>query len=191
MTCYVCKYEFCWACGASAASGDNHFEGFNGCGVRMMDDTVKAGKYATAIDESEEEGSGKRRCKCSRCPCSCSPFRWLIGCCRSISRDCCGDWVKILALIIFFPLVCLFYFPTVAVMAFWSEQRYQYRRSCGCKILLSMLYFLFIFLIQLPVVPLLVIWGLLFFIYRLWFFLIRTGLTKILCCCCYLCLWCH
>ena len=52
MTCYLCKYEFCWACGASATSADRHFEGFNGCGVRMMDDTVKAGRYANAIDES-------------------------------------------------------------------------------------------------------------------------------------------
>ena len=52
MTCYVCKYEFCWACGASATNADNHFSGFNGCGVRMMDDTVKAGAYANAIDES-------------------------------------------------------------------------------------------------------------------------------------------
>ena len=44
MTCGFCQYEFCWACGGSASSGDNHFSG-EGCGVRMMDDTVKPGDH--------------------------------------------------------------------------------------------------------------------------------------------------
>ena len=42
MTCGFCRYEFCWACGASATHADNHFGPMRGCGVRMMDETVKA-----------------------------------------------------------------------------------------------------------------------------------------------------
>ena len=41
MTCGFCKYEFCWARGESASSADNHFGLTRGCGVKMMDDTVK------------------------------------------------------------------------------------------------------------------------------------------------------
>ena len=44
MTCAFCGYEFCWACGESATMADNHFAG-NGCGVEMMDEAVKPGKY--------------------------------------------------------------------------------------------------------------------------------------------------
>ena len=43
MTCGFCHYEFCWACGASASSADNHFGFMRGCGVRMMDASVKPG----------------------------------------------------------------------------------------------------------------------------------------------------
>ena len=43
MTCGFCGYEFCWACGESASSADNHFSAFNGCGVGMMDESVKPG----------------------------------------------------------------------------------------------------------------------------------------------------
>jgi len=43
MTCGVCKYEFCWACGASATAEDNHFGEFRGCGVKMMDESVRPG----------------------------------------------------------------------------------------------------------------------------------------------------
>ena len=42
MTCGFCKYQFCWACGGSASLDDNHFVIGNGCGVRMMDNKVKA-----------------------------------------------------------------------------------------------------------------------------------------------------
>lgn len=42
MTCYLCGYEFCWACGGSASPGENHFSG-NGCGVKQMDESVKPG----------------------------------------------------------------------------------------------------------------------------------------------------
>ena len=43
MTCGFCQYEFCWACGASASSADNHFGALRGCGVAMMDESVKPG----------------------------------------------------------------------------------------------------------------------------------------------------
>ena len=43
MTCGLCGYEFCWACGASASAADNHFGFMRGCGVKMMDETVKPG----------------------------------------------------------------------------------------------------------------------------------------------------
>ena len=32
MTCAICGYEFCWACGESASAEDRHFAG-NGCGA--------------------------------------------------------------------------------------------------------------------------------------------------------------
>ena len=44
MTCGFCSYEFCWACGGSASHADRHFSG-NGCGVEMMDTTVKPGDH--------------------------------------------------------------------------------------------------------------------------------------------------
>ena len=44
MTCFLCKYEFCWACGDSASPRDNHFNG-TGCGVGMMESNVKPGDY--------------------------------------------------------------------------------------------------------------------------------------------------
>ena len=43
MTCQFCGYEFCWGCGASASSADNHFGFMRGCGVKMMDEKVKPG----------------------------------------------------------------------------------------------------------------------------------------------------
>ena len=43
MTCQFCGYEFCWGCGASASRGDNHFGFMRGCGVKMMDESVKPG----------------------------------------------------------------------------------------------------------------------------------------------------
>lgn len=45
MTCALCSYEFCWACGSSAASLDNHFSTGKGCGVKMMQERVIAGQY--------------------------------------------------------------------------------------------------------------------------------------------------
>ena len=38
MTCGFCNYEFCWACGKSASSADNHWSAYggNGCGIGMM-----------------------------------------------------------------------------------------------------------------------------------------------------------
>ena len=42
MTCWFCKYQFCWACGAGATYEDNHFGPLRGCGVRQYDETVKA-----------------------------------------------------------------------------------------------------------------------------------------------------
>lgn len=43
MTCGICAYEFCWSCGGSASSGDNHWN--IGCGIKMMDDKVKPGDH--------------------------------------------------------------------------------------------------------------------------------------------------
>ena len=43
MTCGFCQYEFCWACGASATTADDHFGEFKGCGVHMMDDSIQPG----------------------------------------------------------------------------------------------------------------------------------------------------
>ena len=47
MTCGFCSYEFCWACGASSTSADNHFGFMRGCGVGMMDESAKPGSKAT------------------------------------------------------------------------------------------------------------------------------------------------
>lgn len=43
MTCAFCNYDFCWACGGSASREDNHFGFMRGCGVKMMDESVKPG----------------------------------------------------------------------------------------------------------------------------------------------------
>ena len=45
MTCAFCKYEFCWACGASVTTAERHFEPGRGCGVKMMDESVKPGDH--------------------------------------------------------------------------------------------------------------------------------------------------
>lgn len=45
MTCGFCKYEFCWACGTSATSAENHFGSGRGCGVGMMEANIKPGDH--------------------------------------------------------------------------------------------------------------------------------------------------
>ena len=45
MTCAFCGFEFCWSCGASASSNDRHFDAGNGCGVTMMDASVRPGEH--------------------------------------------------------------------------------------------------------------------------------------------------
>ena len=45
MTCGLCKYEFCWACGASATNAENHFGAFRGCGIGMMEENIKPGDH--------------------------------------------------------------------------------------------------------------------------------------------------
>ena len=46
MTCAYCKYDFCWACGKSASSEDNHWSmGGNGCGVGMMEVGIRPGDH--------------------------------------------------------------------------------------------------------------------------------------------------
>ena len=45
MTCLYCRYEFCWSCRASATAEDNHFGPMRGCGVLLIDDTVKPGDH--------------------------------------------------------------------------------------------------------------------------------------------------
>ena len=46
MTCAFCDYHFCWACGGSASSADNHWGG-NGCGIGMMESNIKPGDHLT------------------------------------------------------------------------------------------------------------------------------------------------
>lgn len=41
MTCAFCKYQFCWACSASATYDDHHFETGRGCGVGLMEQGIK------------------------------------------------------------------------------------------------------------------------------------------------------
>ena len=48
MTCALCGYHFCWACGGSASRDDHHFSG-NGCGVEMMDSSIKPGDHLTLM----------------------------------------------------------------------------------------------------------------------------------------------
>lgn len=45
MTCSFCRYEFCWSCRASASAEDKHFELMRGCGVPLIDDSVKPGDH--------------------------------------------------------------------------------------------------------------------------------------------------
>ena len=45
MTCAFCQYEFCWACGASATTAENHFGAYNGCGIGMMEENIKPGDH--------------------------------------------------------------------------------------------------------------------------------------------------
>ena len=42
MTCGVCGYEFCWACGESASRADGHFRPGRGCGAAQMDENIQA-----------------------------------------------------------------------------------------------------------------------------------------------------
>ena len=65
MTCGYCKYEFCWACGASATAEEKHFQG-NGCGVKMMDENVRPGDHLKITNTS----------KC--CRMTCIILQWVL-----------------------------------------------------------------------------------------------------------------
>ena len=54
MTCYLCEYEFCWACGASASMADRHFVRGRGCGAAMLDENVRAYDH-TKLDKTDEK----------------------------------------------------------------------------------------------------------------------------------------
>ena len=87
MTCYLCRYEFCWGCGGSAAGGDGHFNG-NGCGVNMMDENVKP-------------GDGKQREE-EKPPAQISPCQYAF------------KWIGLFLLfLLLFPLVTGFYIPFI------------------------------------------------------------------------------
>ena len=68
MTCYSCQYEFCWGCGGGAGPGENHFNG-NGCGVDMMDYSIKPGDGVYR----EDDGMGFVCCK----PGCKYAFKWI------------------------------------------------------------------------------------------------------------------
>ena len=57
MTCGFCKYEFCWSCGQSATSGENHWNG-NGCGVLMMDSSIRPGDHLRIAPKVQKVGEG-------------------------------------------------------------------------------------------------------------------------------------
>jgi len=62
MTCALCRYEFCWVCGASASRAENHFEPNRGCGARMMDESAKPGDHLSRVAEwNDQEKARKRR----------------------------------------------------------------------------------------------------------------------------------
>ena len=85
MTCALCGYEFCWACGGSASAADGHFQG-RGCGVAQMDETVKAGNYEAV--KLEEKAT------------TCTYF-----------KDICKALGIALLCIILFPFFLVFYVP--------------------------------------------------------------------------------
>ena len=153
MTCALCGYEFCWACGESASHADNHFGGLRGCGVRMMDDTVKAGRYATNIDGDDDEA--KSKCSClSRCRCRCNCF----------GRNCCKKFWIIVACIIFSPLILVLALPCGFALSCKKE---CYPNLSG--MIAGCIFGFLLGLILDPVfVSFLTIWGLLFFLFKLW-----------------------
>ena len=173
MTCALCKYEFCWACGESASSADRHFSAMRGCGVRMMDDTVKAGRYAINIDGDDENRS---KCDCFKRCCHC---HW-------ISRNCCKKFWIAIACILLLPFILVVALPGFFVYCYEQELRYRLKPSCLCK---TFVYFLLIFLgllIDTIFVPFLIIWGSLFFLFKLWSFMER-GFCRTFCCCFFMC----
>ena len=91
MTCAFCKYEFCWVCGASATSGDKHFEMGSGCGVAMMDENAAPGAY--------DGTQGKKKI--------------VLRYAKRIGKE--------LLIFIFFPLIALVMVPYTIMKGFWCE----------------------------------------------------------------------
>ena len=153
MTCALCKYEFCWACGESASSADRHFGAMRGCGVRMMDDTVKAGRYATNID-----GDGEKK---SKCDCLTQFFR-----CQCINRSCCKNFWIAIACIILSPILLVGALPFLFVIM--CKDNCRQGTSCFT---MGIVYFIVIIIgliLDAIVVPFLIIWALLFFLFKFW-----------------------
>ena len=134
MTCYLCGYEFCWACGGSASPAENHFGG-NGCGVKQMDESVKPGDgKPRPIEEEPQEVSA-----------FCFALKW-IG--------------KYLLFLVLFPLLVVFYFPVKFGIEAGSKCYSTNGRNPLAAILGFLCGFIFMFFLNACFSPFLVLVGL-------------------------------
>ena len=140
MTCGFCKYEFCWACGASATNEENHFGAFRGCGVKMMDENVKPGDHLKLNRCSTRAWCVAKVILCIIfypvivvfwCPCSAAQSSWRGSqhkpTCERVAGTACAFCFGLVLDVVVVPMLLLM---TVAFLLYWIIRILFYLICC-------------------------------------------------------------
>ena len=139
MTCYLCGYEFCWACGGSASGSENHFNG-RGCGVKQMDENVKPGDGKLQAEEDDPRNIAP----------ICFALKWI------------GLYIL---LVVSFPLLVVFFFPVKFAIESGRKCYTENGRNPLAAVLGFLAGFLFMMIVNVMCAPILAIYGLMWIVF--------------------------